>query len=99
METRNNKEFFGMILKRKYKKISVNLDSLTLGKIDKLAGILKINRTVIIEGILLGGIDEHIKFSYNTLVKNKNSKELSKEDKIELEKMLNLLESFIREIN
>jgi len=99
METPTNQTFFEKILKKKYKKISVNLDTATLSKVDKFAKILNINRTMIIEGILLSRIDEHIKFGYNTLKKNKNSKNLSKSEKIELGKMLNQLELLIKEIN
>lgn len=62
MEDTIDNELFKNILKRKSKKISLNIDVKTLGRIDEIAKIMRINRTVIIEGILLANLKSYLKY-------------------------------------
>ncbi len=64
--TGEEKKFFEMIKSRGTKKISLNLGAETLDKIDELAGIFKISRTLLIESVMAVGLKGYIQIIERT---------------------------------
>ena len=97
MDNINDKLLFDKILKRKYKKISVNLDEKTLSKIDEIAKTLEINRTIILEGVLLLYLDTYLEDVIKKLKKPnlEGKRELTKKELENLKGMQKKLENLL----
>jgi len=95
--TPEEKHFFEMANFKETKKISLNLGSETLNKIDDLAKILKITRTLALESILLIGLKSYIDTlqSANRKIKKDNPEnknlDIMNEDINKFKKKWNLL--------
>jgi len=86
------KEFFNLT-KNKIKKISLNLGVETIKKVDMLADIFGINRTLVIESMLILGIPEYVKMYKESDKKVRKMKEYEKKISI-LDQRLKELDEF-----
>ena len=88
--TKEEKAFFEMINNRDTKKISLNLSRETLDKIDELAKMFKITRTLVIESLSRAGLKQYLKTIESA---NKKLKRQYPENK-RLDLMLNDIKKF-----
>lgn len=90
MDTKElEKRFLEMTESKGYQKVSINLKKETLEKIDKLAEIFNLNRTLIIESILIEGITKYVELmdkGRKQLLKKKETK--NKDKLVEIGKKL-----------
>ena len=93
--TNMEKKFLEMTESKGYQKVSMNLKRETLGKVDELAKIFNLNRTLIMESILIEGLGNYVKLMNESRKKILKSKETKNKDK--LMEMGKKLEKFKKE--
>ena len=69
--TEMEKKFFEMAQSKGIKKISLNLSSDTFEKIDELAGLFKITKTLVIESVISVGLNKYLDTIESANKKNK----------------------------
>ncbi len=93
--TVEEKKFFEMIKSKDIKKISINLSVETINRIDELAKMFKITRTLVIESIIMTGLKEYLKVieSANKKIRTQDEyKDKKKTEKLDI--MLDSIEKF-----
>lgn len=76
------KTFLEMTKSKGYQKVSMNLRKETLDKIDELANIFNLNRTLVVESVLTEGIKDYLEFMNKGRKQILKKKETKNKDKL-----------------